>query len=175
MDDGTCKFTLPSSLQGWLVVTEVAQGGSFAESLFTSKFGGPPPDFGRHIVVFYREPRGAYRPVSYLHYWNQERIGLIGGACTDGDVIRAMTSGEVESISVEGGLFRQTLAYALNHFDYGLDAFFSHSGNLRARSVMFDIGFQQTSDEHLLVKCVRNLQPVEHQKAIDQAMALGSF
>ena len=167
--------TLPLALADWITITEVENGSFFAGALFTRKLGGPPPEFGRHIVVFYRREDGAYYPLSYLHFWRQDRIGLIGGACTDGRVMRLMTPAQAQALNAAGGMLHQTSLFAFSRFEEGLDAFFCRSGDTRARKVLFAAVFCQTSNEHLLIKRVKALQADEEQALFEQAMALGSF
>tara|TARA_R110000823_G_scaffold130015_10_gene257879 strand:+ start:36073 stop:36600 length:528 start_codon:yes stop_codon:yes gene_type:complete len=158
-----------------MTVTEVEDGGFFAGRLFHTKYGHPVPDFGRHVVVFYRDERAALHVLSYLHFWRQDRLGLIGGACTDGNVMRAMPDEHARAINSSGGALHHTLLYAFSRFSAGIDAFFGHAGDARAREVDLASGFQETSDEYLLIKPVRPLAAQEQTSLITQALALGSF
>lgn len=175
MDQNTPASKIPDVLQGWITVTEVTDGEFFAGELFRHKYDHSAPDFGRHIVGFYKDEEGRYHTLSYLHFWQQGRIGLIGGGCTDGRVMRSMPGQEAQKINAEGGMLRQTLLYAFTHLDREIDAFFGHAGDARAREVDLAAGFCETSDQHLLVKSARDLTPEQEQALFDQAMALGRF
>ena len=166
---------VPSALRNWITVTEVTSGAFFAEALFQRKYGHQVPGFGRHVVAFYRNEAGAFQTLSYLHFWQQERIGLIGGGCTDGDVMRSMAPERASTINEAGGVLRQTLLYAFTRFHHEIDAFFGHAGDQRAREVDLAAGFLETSDEHLLIRPVRPLSPEDELKLFEQAKALGNF
>ncbi|MFT4614602.1 MAG: hypothetical protein ACI9NT_001749 [Bacteroidia bacterium] len=167
--------TVPTACENWITVTEVADGAFFVDELFQRKYRQIPPDFGRHIVAFYRDRNGAFQTLSYLHFWRQERIGLIGGGCTDGEVMRSMEPEHARIISEEGGVLRQTLLYAFTRFHNEIDAFFGHAGDHRARQVDLAAGFLETSDEHLLIRPVRPLSTEEEAALFAQAKALGNF
>lgn len=166
---------IPEPLQGWITVTEVEDGEFFAGELFRQKYGHSAPDFGRHIVGFYKDPAGGYNALSYLHFWQQGRIGLIGGGCTDGRVMRSMPQLKSQQINLAGGMLRQTLLFAFTRFDKDIDAFFGHAGDTRAREVDLAAGFCETSDEHLLVKATNALTTEQEKALFEQAMALGRF
>jgi len=175
MDQNTHVSKIPDALLGWITVTEVADGEFFAGELFRHKYGHPAPDFGRHIVGFYKDEEGSYHTLSYLHFWQQERIGLIGGGCTDGRVMRRIPDLKAQQINALGGMLRQTLLYAFTRFDQEIDAFFGHAGDSRAREVDLAAGFCETSDQHLLIRTTRGLSPEQEKALLDQAMALGRF
>lgn len=166
---------LPPELQGWIEVCEVQNGAFFARELFRHKYLADMPDHGRHIVALYKDDAGAFHVLSYLHFWRQERIGLIGGGCTDGRVMRAMPDEKALAINAAGGLLRQTLLYAFTRFDTDIDAFFGHCGDDRAREVDLAAGFLPTEDEHLLIKPTRALSEQEYATLIAQALAIGLF
>ncbi|MFK7978079.1 MAG: hypothetical protein AB8C02_18245 [Halioglobus sp.] len=167
---------LPASLQGWIAVEEVEQGHLFAGELFRRKYqAGPPPDHGRHIVAVYRDEEGAMHTLSYLHFWRQDRIGLIGGGCTDGNVIRAMPIERAQAINAAGGMLRQTLLFAFTRFAGEIDAFFGHAGDKRAREVDLLAGFEETEDQYLLINPVGELTAERRQQLTEQALAIGVF
>ncbi|MCR9107090.1 MAG: hypothetical protein NXI15_17500 [Gammaproteobacteria bacterium] len=166
---------LPASLRGWIDVLEVQDGEFFAADLFQRKYGVAPPEYGRHIVALYRDSAAAMHTLSYLHFWQQDRIGLIGGGCTDGAIMRAMPNDRAGAINAAGGMLRQTLLYAFTRFHTGIDAFFGHAGDERAREVDLAAGFKQTHDKHLLIRPVRALADEQEQALIEQALSLGSF
>ena len=57
-------------------------------------------------MTFYERGDGSFVPAAYLHLWTQQTIGLVGGGCTDGHVIRAMTAEQRERVHEAGGLSR---------------------------------------------------------------------
>ncbi len=169
------EFELPATLRGWMSVGEVDDGRFFADDLFRRKYGSDAPDYGRHILAFYRAADGALHPVSYLHFWQQARIGLIGGGCTDGSVMRRMPAAQAEAINAAGGLLRQTLLYAFSRFCDDIDAFFGHAGDARAREVDLAAGFETTGHEYLLIRPVGSLTDEQREAMTQQALALGTF
>lgn len=175
MDSDTQPSILPAAYENWITVTEVSDGDFFAGELFQRKYNQELPAFGRHIVAFYREGNGSYQTLSYLHFWHQQRIGLIGGGCTDGKVMRSMPAERAHIVNEQGGLLRQTLLYAFTHFHTDIDAFFGHAGDQRAREVDLAAGFLETTDEHLLIRPVRTLATDDESALFAQAMALGNF
>ncbi len=169
------NHSLPDALAGFVCVTEVAAGRFFVEDLFQRKFASPPPDFGRHIVAFYKDAQGAFLPASYLHLWTQDSIGLVGGGCTDGRVLRTMNDAQRRALTAEGGLLRQTLLYCFTQFATGLEAFFGHCGDARAKEVDLAAGFVETEDPYLLVRWTQPLPAERRQALFAQAMAIGAF
>lgn len=145
------KFELPPSLVEFISVGEATNGGDLAANLFRKKFDTDPPNHGRHFIAYYKRNDGAIFVASYLHMWQRDSMGLIGGGCSDGDIFRLMTPGEAMRINTTGGLLRQTLLYVFNECAEGLDAFFGHCGDPRAKEVDLAAGFQETENEHLLV------------------------
>ena len=169
------KFSLPNTLEEFLCIDIVESGKFFADELFRRKFGHSPPDFGRHIVLFYRDANLALHVASYLHLWTTGTIGLIGGGCTDGRTIRLMSESERLAIDNAGGLLLQTLRYAFDRHEEGLQAFFGHCGNDRALAVDLRAGFLRTEDPNLLVRWNRDLSESTRATLFEQALALGSF
>lgn len=168
-------FALPTALGDFICIAEIENGGFFAGDLFQRKFSSPPPDFGRHIIAFYKDSSGSFLPASYLHLWTQGSIGLIGGGCTDGRVIRAMNEAQQTALATAGGLMRQTLGYCFCQLDGGLDAFFGHCGDARAKEVDLAAGFLETSDPYLLVRWNTPLSEERRQSLFHQALELGAF
>jgi len=153
----------------------VENGRFFASDLFRRKFSHEPPDFGDHVVVFYRDAASALHVASYLHMWVKDSFGLIGGGCTDGRVLRRMTDAERAAVEAAGGLLLQTLRFTFARFESKLDAFFGHCGNDRALAVDLTAGFQRTDDPHLLVRWNAPLGADARADLYRRALALGAF
>lgn len=169
------SYTLPAGLQGWITVAEVEDGAFYADHLFQRKYGGDTPTYGRHIVALYRSDDSSIHTLSYLHFWQQDRIGLIGGGCTDGNVMRLMPEAQSQAINRAGGMLRQTLLYAFSNMHEGIDAFFGHAGDTRAREVDLAAGFTPVDDGHLLINPVGDISSETREKRIEQAKQLGEF
>ena len=169
-------YELPAALRGFISVGEASNGGELAAKLFYRKFRDTPPDHGRHFVVYYIGEDATLHVASYLHLWTKERMGFIGGGCSDGNVFRMMSPGQVSAVNEAGGLLRQTLLFVFNECRDGLDAFFGHCGDARAKEVDLAAGFLETSDQHLLVNWVKpQITDIEQQVLFEKAMAIGPF
>ena len=168
-------WRMDERLAPFILVTEVDDGGFFIRELFQRKFGDLPPEVGHHIVAFYRDGERTFLPASYLHLWTQETIGLVGGGCTDGRILREMTPEQVSIVIRAGGLLRQTLGYCFARFESKLEAFFGHCGNARAKEVDLQAGFVETPVPYLLVRYNRFLKPKRQEELLRQAQAIGVF
>jgi hypothetical protein len=168
-------WQIDSRLAPFILVAEVERGERFVGGLFARKFGHPPPEFGHHLLAFHRRPDGSFVPAAYLHLWIQETIGLIGGGCTDGHVLRAMGAGERRMIEESGGLLLQMLGFCFAKFEPQLEAFFGHCGDARAKQVDLRAGFVETRLPHLLVRPNRALEPKRYEQLLAQAEAIGIF
>ena len=168
-------------LEPFIVIAEVEGGHRFVHALFSRKFGTPPPEFGHHLVAFYRPRRDAAKayqalpPAAYLHLWKQGSIGLVGGGCTDGHVIRAMTQAERDAIDAAGGLLLQMLGFCFSRFEPDLEAFFGHCGDARAKEVDLKAGFRETRLPYLLARPNRALSAQRYEELLEQAVAVGRF
>lgn len=162
-------------LAPFVVVAEVERGDRFVRPLFERKFGSPPPEFGHHLVAFHARPDRTFAPAAYLHLWTQGRIGLVGGGCTDGGVIRAMSEAQRVAIDASGGLLLQMLGFCFSKFEAGLDAYFGHCGNDRAKEVDLRAGFKETRVPFLLVRPNRPLDAPYAEELLRQAQAIGRF
>lgn len=173
--DAVESWSIDEELAPFVRVTLVDEGRFFAGSLFERKFGDSPPDMGHHMVAFYRKDERTFLTASYLHLWTQDTIGLIGGGCTDGNVLRAMAPHELRAVNRAGGLLRQTLGYCFARFEANLDAFFGHCGDPRAKEVDLAAGFTETEVPNLLVRYNRELAADRRQELLSQADAIGPF
>ncbi len=166
---------LPEALHDFICVTEVENGGFFVTELFQRKFGHVPPEFGRHIVAFVRMDNTHLYAASYLHFWQKDSYGLIGGGCTDGTVLRRLSPERLATVNAAGGLLRQTLLYGFERFAPGLEAFFGHCGDARAKEVDLAAGFLETHDQHLLVRWVGTPTPERQAALINEVLTMGAF
>ena len=166
---------LPEALRDSIAIEAVESADFLVGGLFRRKYGHPPPPFGRHIVAFYREADGALHVASYLHVWTKGSIGLPGGACTDGGVIRRMSEQQRAAVDAAGGLMKHTLLYAFERWQGELDAFFTYCGDERALSVIPHIGFVPTQDPHLFARWNSDLADAARERLYLEAHAIGPF
>jgi hypothetical protein len=173
--DKAVAWSIDDHLKSFISVSEVADGEFFAGPLFRRKFGDGLPTIGHHIVAFYRSSEGAFAAASYLHIWMQGAIGLIGGGCTDGGVLRTMSGQELGLVNASGGLLKQTLGFCFARFESQLDAYFGHCGEPRAKEVDLSAGFVETELPNLLVRYNRPLTPARQRQLLEQVQRIGAF
>ena len=169
------KWEIDRRLAAFILVGEVERGDRFARALFQRKFGSPPPEFGHHLIAFHARADGTYACAAYLHLWTQGTIGLVGGGCTDGHVLRAMSPAERAAIDASGGLLLQMLGFCFAKFEGGLEAFFGHCGDARAKEVDLRAGFEQTRSPLLLVRPNRPLSAERREELLRDVEAVGPF
>jgi hypothetical protein len=162
-------------LAPFVFIDEVKRADRFVGTLFRRKLGGDPPSWGHHLVAFYDRGDGSFLPASYLHLWTQGTIGLVGGGCTDGAVLRAMRPDEQRLVAVSGGLLLQTLGFCFARFEPELEAFFGHCGDDRAKEVDLRAGFRETRVPYLLHRWNRELSEARREELLQQAITIGKF
>jgi hypothetical protein len=173
--DNEFDRTLDARLRSFIIVTEVDDGACFAGELFQRKYAHPAPNYPHHLATFYRDAQGRSELAHYLHFFSSGDIWLIGGACTDGDVVRRMSPAHRAAIQSAGGLMLQATRYGLRKFGASKDAIFGHCGDARSFDVLMQAGFQPIDHPHLLVYWPRLLDDARRQALIAQAEALGAF
>ena len=169
------RWKLDSRLETFIAIAEVEGGHRIVADLFARKLGGSPPASGYHLIAFYRRADGALTPASYLHLWIHDGMGLVGGGCTDGHVIRSMRAEERTTLTQAGGLLYQMLGYCFAKFESQCDAFMGHCGDARAKEVDLRAGFRETADRYILIRPNRTLSPACEAELVDKANAFGLF
>lgn len=162
-------------LADFVLIAEVERGDRFIDGLFRRKFGSAPPDFGHHLVAFYRRPDRAFIPAAYLHLWTRDGVGFVGGGCTDGHVVRTMNADERARIEAAGGLLLQMLGFCFSKFEPGLEAFFGRCGDARAKEVDLRAGFEETRAPLLLIRPNRPLTAERREELLRGVEAIGAF
>lgn len=166
---------LPPALQDFILITEFDQSRLVVDALFRRKFGHAAPEMPRHLTAWYRAPDGALHLLSYSHMLPVGDIYLSGGACTDGDVVRAMLPEQRAALTQYGGARRWVLSYALIKYAHDCDAFFAYCGNPRALSICTDLGFEATAHPYLIARWHKPLHPNIQRCLLAKAHALGPF
>jgi hypothetical protein len=169
------SWKIDPRLEPFVVIGEVERGDRFVSGLFARKLGGTPPGFGHHLIAFHARDDGSFSPAAYLHLWKQQTIGLVGGGCTDGRVVRAMSAEQQARVREAGGLLLQMLGFCFAKFEGELEAFFGHCGDARAKEVDLRAGFRETRVPFLLVRPNRPLSPERAEALLTQAEAIGPF
>ena len=158
-------FILVSEVDDWRI----------ARPIFQRKFKADPPDTRHHIVSFYRAPDGALWPASYVHFRPFGDVYLVGGASTDGDVLRRMSEREREAVHESGGLYLQALRWAFEHYADRCDAYFGYCGDARAWDVDMAAGFVPTDHDKLIAVWHKPLHENVRRALVAKAHALGPF
>lgn len=159
----------------FVTVTEVDQGPAFADALFQRAYRKTAPDFPHHVVAFYRRPDGLQVPVSYVHFTDCGDIFLAGGACTDGDTLRAMTHEQQTALRDYGGLMLATLRYGFERYGAHCEAVFTCCGDARALETTPKVGFVETGIEYLLVNFRGEPVPQRRREMIAKATSFMPF
>jgi len=162
-------------IEEFIVISEVAEGQRFAEPIFQRKYRTRAPDFPYHVVTFWQRDDGSLVPASYVHFWQRGDMLLIGGACTDGEVLRRMSQDERDAIDAEGGLNLLATRYSLRRYGPQCDAIFGHCGDARSFGILMRCGFQPELDPYLIAYRPRALAEVRRQALIEEAHAIGPF
>ncbi|MEO8012323.1 MAG: hypothetical protein ABI650_11810 [Dokdonella sp.] len=142
-------------LDDFIVITEVDRGPAFAEPVFQRKYKAPAPEFPHHVVAFWKRDDGAFVPASYVHFTDCGDIFLAGGACTDGEVLRAMPEHQRTLVRDYGALMLATLRYGFERWGPRCEAIFTCCGDPRALETTPKVGFVATGVDFLLVHWMR--------------------
>jgi len=157
------------SIDKFITVTEVDEGPAFADALFQRAYKKPAPDFPHHIVAFYRRADGAQVPVSYVHFTDCGDIYLAGGACTDGVVLRSMTTEQQAALHEYGGLMLATLRHGFALYGPRCQAIFTCCGDKRALETTPKVGFIETGIEFLLVNWLDSVDAKRRREMTSKA------
>lgn len=167
--------TLDPALREFVVISEVDEGWRFADALFQRKYAHPAPRYPHHLGLFCRDAQGRYELAHFLHFFPVRDMALIGGACTDGDVLRRLPETQRAAIDASGGLMLQATRYGLAKFGAIKDAIFGYCGDARSFGVLMRAGFQPVDHPHLVVYWPRLLSATRRAQLIAEADALGAF
>jgi hypothetical protein len=162
-----------SSLEPGIVVRAVPDA-AIANALFQRRYRQDAPDFPHHVVAFWHND-GEEIPVCYIHFTEQGRALLGGGACVDDRAMRRMPAALRNGIRDAGGLYKYALGWSMRHFAPHCDAIFGYCGDALAERVDLALGFAKTGHRHLLVYWTRELALEKQQDLIARAHAVGTF
>src|SRR5262249_47045604 len=143
-------------------------------ALFQRKFGHPPPDYPHHVGAFWRDG-DALHLAHYLHFLESGDLWLLGGACTDGSLIRSMPKPHRDAIAAAGGLMLQAARHGLAKFGPRTEAIYAHCGDARSFAVLMQAGFQPEDDPYLLAYRPRLLRDARRRDLFEYAKSLGAF
>ena len=162
-------------LDDLVIITEVDEGPAIAGHIFRRKFGEDLPDFPHHVVAFLRLDDGSLMPVTYLHLWLRDDVGLVGGVCTDGDAFARLTSGQCERVRAAGGVYLQVVRETFRRFGDRCEAFFGLVGDPRSWDVNLQAGFEPTGHPKLIACWHRPLADARKAELIERVRGFGPF
>lgn len=165
---------MAAELSEFLLITEVAHGKPLAQAIFERKYRADAPEHGHHIFALYHQD-GNWRPASYINYLPHSDAMLVGGACTDGRILRSMTKPQQEVLESAGGLMLQLVQYAEARFSESSVGTFGHCGDERSWLVLERCGYRRLDHPHLIVRWNREPAPAAREELIASVAALGPF
>ncbi len=166
---------MSDAIDDFIIVTEVDRGPAFAEPIFQRKYKASVPDFGHHVVAFWKRGDGSFVPASYVHFTDCGDIDLAGGAATDGNVLRAMDEAQRRALEHYGALMLATLRYGFERWGPRCDAVFTCCGDARALETTPKVGFVDTGVPHLLVRWMREPTPQRRRELVAKARSFMPF
>lgn len=163
-------------LDEFVVITEVADVRHLAAGLLKRKYGVDVPEHGRHILAFVAGDGHCWMPAFYVNYMPHRNAMLIGGACTDGDVLRRLPAARREAIRAADGLMLQAVRYAESRFADISVATFGHCGDARSWSILKRCGYVRIPDHpYLIVRWNREPAEPARSELLDSVRAIGEF
>lgn len=159
----------------FISVAEVSDGELAGGHIFRRKFQCDPPDVPHHVVAFYKDDANRLVPVTYVHFRPFGDICLVGGACTDGNGLRAIPDSLRAQITSENSCYLAALNWAFARFGPRFDGIFGYCGDARAEAVDLQAGFVKTAHPNLLVFWPKPVHPNIERALIAKAAALGPF
>ena len=163
------------SIEDFVVVRVVEDGKPLADPIFQRRYRADAPDFPIHVLAFHRSPDGGEIPLCYIHFTEQGDLLLGGGACVDDRVLRRMSPAAREAIRAAGGLYQHALAWSVRTLGPRTKAIFGFCGDALAERADLAVGFQRTGHDKLLVYFTQDVSPVERERLIAEAHAVGPF
>ncbi len=163
-------------VEGVLACSEVDCADFFIGALFRRKFGGPPPEQGRHFVAFHRpdEAPETLRAVGYVHHAPFGDSYLGGGFVIDERAYRRMSREHRERLRRLGGISECLLRYSVDALS-DATALWGYVGDARARKVDLRVGYRPVDHPHLVVIWNRPLPEGEKRRRIREVEAVGPF
>lgn len=162
-------------LDAFWQTTDVSAARFFINDLFQRKFQSDAPTFGHHWVSFYKSEEGDCRPANYIHASIYGPLVLIGGAMTDGAVLRRMKAEHREAIFNAGGCYSVALRHVFRSMADRCEAFVALIGDPRSMEVSCAAGFEQSGHDKLVIYCPSPVTPERHEQLIQTALSAGPF
>ncbi len=170
--------TVDPAIADFVVVTEIAEAQTLAEPLFRRKYrmAAPPSDIGFNVFALVLAESGCWQAASFITWRPFEGARLIAGACTDGELLRALPQDRQQRLDQAGGLMLQTVRYGEARLaELGSLASFGYCGDARSWSILEQCGYRRLDHEHLIVRWNRELPEAERRQLLGKIEAFGVF
>ncbi len=170
------SFQLDPSLAEFVTITEVADASRLAAAVLRRKYNMEVPPHGRHVLAFVAGEAGCWMPAFYVNYLPHRNAMLIGGAATDGEILRRLDAQRQALLADAGGLMLQSVRYSEARFGEVSVGTFGHCGDERSWSILERCGYRRIADHpHLIVRWNRDLPGAERNGLVDSVRELGPF
>jgi len=164
-----------STLHQHFRIVEVSDGRFFADEIFKRKLGGTVPDYGRHVIAFYKHDWTDITPLGYQHVLPHNGVGLCGGGSVDGRAFTRISQEHCQQIYRAGGVLYQLLTYVFTQMADDYSAFFGYCGDKRAEEIDLKAGFKPTKYPLLLANFHKALSDYEKDDLIENIYSIGRF
>ena len=170
------SFQLDPRLAEFVTITEVADASRLAAAVLRRKYDMAVPPQGRHVLAFVAGEAGGWMPAFYVNYLPHRNAMLIGGAATDGEILRRLSAQRQAALASADGLMLQTVRYSEARFADISVATFGYCGDQRSWSILERCGYRRIANHpHLIVRWNRDLPAAERTALIDSVRDLGPF
>lgn len=170
--------TVDPAIADFVLVTEIAEAQPLAEPLFQRKYrmAAPSSNIGFNVFALVPGETGCWRPASFVTWLPFEGARLIAGACTDGELLRALPEDRQQRLNAAGGLMLQTVRYGEAKLaEMGSVASFGYCGDARSWSILEQCGYRRLDHEYLIVRWNREPAEGERRALIAKVEELGVF
>jgi hypothetical protein len=160
-----------------IVFENVSSASGVVRSLFNRKFNADPPgnDWPYHLCAFWHSAPGHLKLVAYAHFGRFGDTCLVGGMCTDGNMIREMPAALRDEVTAHGGICVHLLRFGFREFAGKFDAFYGLVEDSRALEVDLAAGFVKT-EHNKLVRYLPKPLDAKHVACLDaKVLTLGAF
>lgn len=163
------------SLDECFTTAEVSDGRFFAGEIFRNKLGGEVPDYGRHVVAFYRHGWSHIVPLGYQHVLPYKGLGLCGGGSVDGRGFSDIPREHCQALRDRGGVLYLLLRHVVERLGGQYEAFFVYCGDQRSREVCQAAGFQAEDQSCLMCNFHRPLDSAHEARLMKLVLDHGPF
>ncbi len=170
------SFQLDPRLAEFVTITEVADASHLAAAVLRRKYDMAVPPHGRHVLAFVAGESGCWMPAFYVNYLPHRNAMLIGGAATDGEILRRLSSQRQAALTDAGGLMLQTVRYSEARFADVSVATFGYCGDERSWSILERCGYRRIAGHpHLIVRWNRMIPEADRSALVESVRGLGPF